>query len=44
METKNGKSNAAFLHWMKPIIIALKELGGQGKPQEVRAVILKMSI
>lgn len=41
METKNGKSNAAFLHWMKPIITALKELGGQGKPQEVRAVIAK---
>lgn len=41
METKNNKSNAAFLQWMKPIIIALKELGGQGKPQEVRSVIVK---
>lgn len=41
METKNSKSNAAFLHWMKPIIIALKELGGQGKPQEVRSIIAK---
>ena len=41
METKNSKSNAAFLHWMKPIIIALKELDGQGKPQEVRSIIAK---
>ena len=41
METQNNISNAAFLRWMKPILVALKELGGQGKPQEVRAIIAK---
>ena len=30
METQNNISNAAFLRWMKPILVALKELGGQG--------------
>lgn len=35
------KSNAAFLRWMKPILVALRELGGSGKPQEVRAIIAK---
>ena len=41
METKNSKSNAAFLYWMKPILVALKELGGQGTPQDVRSIIDK---
>lgn len=41
METQNKISNAAFLRWMKPVLTALKELGGQGKPQEVRHVIAK---
>lgn len=41
MEEKSSKSNAAFLRWMKPVLTALKELGGQGKPQEVRSVIAK---
>ena len=41
MEEKSIKSNAAFLRWMKPVLTALKELGGQGKPQEVRSVIAK---
>ena len=41
METKNSKSNAAFLYWMKPILVALKELGGQGTPQDVRSIIAK---
>lgn len=35
------KSNAAFWRWMKPILVALRELGGSGKPQEVRAIIAK---
>lgn len=26
---------------MRPILIALKELGGQGKPQKVRSIIVK---
>ncbi|TDP56419.1 AAA family ATPase [Aminicella lysinilytica] len=41
MEKQNNKSNAAFLHWMKPILTALKELEGQGKPQDVRSIIAK---
>ena len=41
MKTQNNISNAAFLRWMKPILVALKELGGQGKPQAVRSVIAK---
>ena len=41
MKTQNNISNAAFLRWMKPILVALKELGGQAKPQEVRSAIAK---
>ena len=41
MEMQNNISNASFLRWMKPILVALKELGGQEKPQEVRSVIAK---
>ena len=41
METQNNISYAAFLRWMRPILTALNELGGQGKPQEVRHVIAK---
>lgn len=41
METQNKISNAAFLRWMEPVLTALKELGGQGKPQEVRHIIAK---
>lgn len=41
METQNDTSNAAFLRWMKPILTALRELGGEGKPQEVRFAIAK---
>lgn len=40
METQtNNISKASFLRWMKPILIALKELGGQGKPEDVRRII-----
>ena len=41
MKNQDNTSNASFLRWMNPIIIALKQLGGSGKPQEVRAVIAK---
>lgn len=41
MNEQNYKSNAAFLCWMKPILVALKELGGQGTPQDVRSIIAK---
>lgn len=35
------KSNAEFLKWFKPVIEALKELGGSAKPDEVRKQIVK---
>ena len=35
------KSNAEFLKWFKPLIEALKELGGSAKPKEVRDQIAK---
>lgn len=34
-------STANFLKWFKPIVDALKELGGSGTPNEVRAQIIK---
>lgn len=39
----NGKklSNAAFLRWFKPIIQALRDLGGSGTPAEARAKIVE---
>lgn len=39
--SENKKSNAEFLKWFKPIIEALKELGGSAKPEEVRKQIAK---
>ena len=41
MDSQKTVSKASFLRWMGPIIDALKELGGEGKPQEVRDVIIK---
>ena len=41
MNEQNYKSNAAFLCWMKPVLVALKELGEQGTPQDVRSIIAK---
>lgn len=38
---KTTASNAAFLKWMKPILVALRELGGSGTPSQVRAAIIK---
>ena len=39
----NGKklSNAAFLRWFKPLIQALRDLGGSGTPAESRAKIVE---
>lgn len=34
-------SKAAFLRWMKPLLKALKDLGGSAKPQEVRNKIIE---
>ena len=39
MEKK--KSNAEFLKWFKPLIEALKELGGSATPEQVRNQIAK---
>ena len=33
-ESDGGKSNAAFLHWFRPVIEALRQLGGSGTPAE----------
>ncbi len=35
------RSNASFLQWFKPLIIALKELGGSATPEEARNQIAK---
>ena len=37
----NSISKAAFLRWFKPLIAALKDLGGSGTPDEVRQQIIK---
>lgn len=34
-------SKAAFLRWMKPLLQALKDLGGSAKPQEARKKIIE---
>ena len=36
----NKKSNALFLRWFKPILEALKKLGGSATPSEVRKKII----
>lgn len=38
---KNNQSNAAFLHWMKPLIQALRDLGGSATPQQARQRIIE---
>ena len=37
----NKKSNASFLRWFKPLLEALKELGGTATPGEVRRKIIE---
>ena len=40
-EVVDNKSDAQFIRWMKPILVALKQLNGSGTPKEVRNVIIK---
>lgn len=37
----NKKSNASFLKWFKPLLEALKELGGSATPSDVRKKIIE---
>lgn len=37
----HNQSNAAFLRWMKPLIQALRDLGGSATPQEARHRIIE---
>ena len=39
-ETKK-RSNAEFLKWFRPVVEALKALGGSGTPEDVRQQIIK---
>ena len=39
--SEKKKSNAEFLKWFKPVLEALKQLGGEGTPAEVRKQIIK---
>ena len=40
-EKENKSLNAAIIQWFKPIIDALKDLGGSGTPEEVRNWIIE---
>lgn len=40
-DTASQKSNAAFLRWFRPIIDALRELGGSATPAKTREIIIK---
>ena len=40
-ENSKEISNAQFLRWMRPVLVALKELGGSASPEKVRSVIKK---
>ena len=35
------KSNAEFLKWFKPVLDALKELGGSASPKEIHKKIIE---
>ena len=41
MSEENKKSNAEFLKWFKPVLDALKELGGSATPKEVYKKIIE---
>lgn len=41
MEKQSNISNAGFLRWMKPVLTALRNLGGQGTRKEVYSTIAK---
>lgn len=40
-DQKSSRSNAAHLKWSRPIVQALRDLGGSGTPAEVRAKIVE---
>lgn len=40
--SKDKKSSAQFTRYLGPVIGAIRELGGSGRPEEVRAVIARM--
>lgn len=40
-EAKTGKSNAAFLRWFRPVIQALRDLGGSATPEDTRKKIIE---
>lgn len=40
-QSSGKKSNAEFLKWFKPVVDALKKLGGSARPKEVRDQIAK---
>lgn len=40
-ESKPGKSNAAFLRWFRPVIQALRDLGGSAIPSDTRNKIIE---
>lgn len=40
-EKKSGKSSAAFLRWFRPVIQALRELGGSATPADARKKIIE---
>lgn len=41
IESKSNISNAAHIRWTRPIIQALRDLGGKGTPEEVRNKIIE---
>ena len=41
MADEKKKSNAEFLKWFKPLIEALKELGGSATPEQARNKIIE---
>lgn len=40
-EAKSEKSNAAFLRWFRPVIVALRDLGGSATPADTRKKIIE---
>ena len=40
-EAKTGKSNAAFLRWFRPVLQALRDLGGSATPEDTRKKIIE---
>ena len=40
-DNKSGLSNAAHIRWTRPIVQALRDLGGKGSPEDVRKKIIE---